>query len=131
VVSALKLQQTNVLTFRGCTHVGRGEVDPAMDCGTRPGRGQFNINLSFTTHCNGFFQQRYYLTKNRLSLLTNPAMPGMVKIGMTNRDSVDARMKELFNTSVPVLFECEYVCKVDDSTKVENALLIMQVPYYL
>lgn len=35
-------------------------------------------------------------------VLTNPAMPGLVKIGMTNRDSVDARLKELFNTSVPV-----------------------------
>ena len=62
-------------------------------------------------------------------LLTNPAMPGMVKIGMTNRDSVDARMKELFNTSVPVPFECEYACKVDDSTKVEKALHIAFHPY--
>ena len=34
-------------------------------------------------------------------VLTNPAMPDLVKIGMTNRDTIDARMKELFNTSVP------------------------------
>lgn len=39
-------------------------------------------------------------------------MPDLVKIGMTNRDNVDARMKELFNTSVPVPFECGYACKV-------------------
>lgn len=45
-------------------------------------------------------------------VLTNPAMPDLVKIGMTNRDNVDARMKELFNTNVPVLFECGYACKV-------------------
>ena len=45
-------------------------------------------------------------------VLTNPAMPDLVKIGMTNRDNVDARMKELFNTSVPVPFECGYACKV-------------------
>jgi hypothetical protein len=29
-------------------------------------------------------------------VLTNPAMPGLVKIGMTNRESLDARLKEIF-----------------------------------
>ena len=29
-------------------------------------------------------------------VLTNPVMPDLVKIGMTNRDTIDARMKELF-----------------------------------
>jgi hypothetical protein len=28
-------------------------------------------------------------------VLTNPAMPGLVKIGMTNKESVDARLNEL------------------------------------
>jgi hypothetical protein len=62
-------------------------------------------------------------------VLTNPAMPDMVKIGMTNRDTVDARMKELFNTSVPLPFECEYACKVVDCEKVEKALHIAFQPY--
>ena len=31
-------------------------------------------------------------------VITNPAMPDIVKIGMTNRDTIDARLKELFNT---------------------------------
>lgn len=62
-------------------------------------------------------------------VLTNPAMPGMVKIGMTNRDSVDVRMKELFNTSVPVPFECEFACKVDRPDIVENALHLAFHPY--
>ena len=57
-------------------------------------------------------------------VLTNPAMPGLVKIGMTNKDSVDKRMKELFNTSVPVPFECEYACKVTNCSEVEKALHI-------
>lgn len=57
-------------------------------------------------------------------VLTNPAMPGLVKIGLTTKDSVDDRMKELFNTSVPVPFECEYACKVNDCVALEKALHI-------
>lgn len=35
-------------------------------------------------------------------VLTNPSMPGMVKIGMTERSEMDARLKELYTTGVPV-----------------------------
>lgn len=61
-------------------------------------------------------------------VLTNSAMPDLVKIGMTTRDNVDARMKELFTTSVPVAFECEFACKVEDCAKVEKALHIAFAP---
>ncbi len=61
-------------------------------------------------------------------VLTNSAMPDLVKIGMTTRDNVDTRMKELFTTSVPVAFECEFACKVEDCAKVEKALHIAFSP---
>lgn len=56
--------------------------------------------------------------------LTNPAMPGLVKIGMTSRNNIDERMKELYGTGVPVPFECKYACKVksSDCEKIEKAL---------
>lgn len=57
-------------------------------------------------------------------IITNPAMPGIVKIGLTTRDKIDNRLKELFNTSVPVPFECEFAALVDDCRAVENALHI-------
>ena len=62
--------------------------------------------------------------KGIVYVLTNSAMPGLVKIGMTTRDSVDARMKELYSTGVPVPFECAYACEVSssDCVKIENAL---------
>ncbi len=57
-------------------------------------------------------------------LLTNPVMPGLVKIGMTTREDMDARMKELYSTGVPVPFECQFACKVKkgDCAKIEKAL---------
>lgn len=40
-------------------------------------------------------------------VLTNPIMPGIVKIGMTTRSNVNARMQELYGTGVPLPFTCE------------------------
>lgn len=57
-------------------------------------------------------------------VLSHPAMPGIVKIGLTSRENVENRMRELFTTSVPVPFDCEFACKVDDCSAVENALHI-------
>lgn len=56
-------------------------------------------------------------------LLTNPVMPGLVKIGMTTQEDIDKRMKELYTTGVPVPFECQFACKVKkgDCAKIEKA----------
>ncbi|MDR2968943.1 MAG: GIY-YIG nuclease family protein [Tannerellaceae bacterium] len=57
-------------------------------------------------------------------VLTNQAIQGMVKIGMTTRNNMDERMRELFSTGVPVPFECAFACTVPASTcsKIEKAL---------
>ncbi|GBU07387.1 hypothetical protein AwDysgo_07180 [Bacteroidales bacterium] len=62
--------------------------------------------------------------KGIVYVLSNSTMPGLVKIGMTSRESIDARMKELYSTGVPVPFDCEYACEVraSDCTKIEKAL---------
>lgn len=64
-------------------------------------------------------------------VLSNPAMPDLVKIGMTTRNEIDSRMRELFSTGVPFPFECEYACKVlaCDCVKIEKALHIAFHPY--
>lgn len=62
-------------------------------------------------------------------VLTNPAMPGIVKIGLTTREKIDSRLKELFKTNVPVPFKCEFACRVDDYRKVESALHVAFRPY--
>lgn len=57
-------------------------------------------------------------------LLTNPVMPGLVKIGMTTQKEIEQRMKELYTTGVPLPFECQFACKVkkNDCAKIEKAL---------
>lgn len=57
-------------------------------------------------------------------VLTNPVMPGIIKIGMTQRNDIEGRLRELYTTGVPVPFECQYACKVPkaDCLKIERAL---------
>jgi len=54
-------------------------------------------------------------------ILTNEAMPGYIKIGITERP-ITARILELDNTSTPLPFQCYYAAKVSDHKKVEKAL---------
>lgn len=63
-------------------------------------------------------------------VLTNQSMPGMVKIGMTERCDIEQRMKELYSTGVPLPFECKFACKVkaSDCKKIEKALHIAFSP---
>lgn len=39
-------------------------------------------------------------------------MPGLLKIGKTSRHALEARLRELYSTGVPLPFECVYACKV-------------------
>ncbi|MCQ8104561.1 GIY-YIG nuclease family protein [Methylomonas sp. SURF-2] len=55
-------------------------------------------------------------------VLTNPAMPGLVKIGKTTQVEVESRMKQLYGTGVPVPFDCTFACQVKNATEVEEAL---------
>lgn len=62
-------------------------------------------------------------------VLTNPAMPGLVKIGKTSRDSVTGRLGELYSTGVPVPFECEFAGRIENIAEVEKAFHMAFGPY--
>ena len=68
---------------------------------------------------------------NIVYVLTNPAMPGIVKIGMTNRADVQQRMNELYTTGVPLPFECVIALQIEDrvAVEVEKALHTAFRPY--
>jgi len=54
-------------------------------------------------------------------ILTNEAMPGLIKIGLTEGPITD-RVLQLDTTSVPIPFQCYYAAKVLDNRQVERAL---------
>lgn len=55
-------------------------------------------------------------------VLTNEAMPGLIKIGRTSSD-LASRIKQLYQTpGVPLPFELFYACEVKDSALVEAKL---------
>ena len=55
-------------------------------------------------------------------VLTNQAMPGLVKIGMTDDSDTAPRLGQLFGTGVPLPFEVAYACRVDNALEVERSL---------
>lgn len=59
---------------------------------------------------------------NIVYVLTNEAMPGLVKIGLTT-DSVENRAAQLSaHSGVPLPFECYFAAEVGDASKIENIL---------
>ena len=68
-------------------------------------------------------------TKNGIVyVLTNPAMPGLVKIGQTT-NVITNRLNELNTTGVPFPFDCLFAVEVDDCKLVENSLHKAFYPY--
>ena len=59
---------------------------------------------------------------NIVYVLTNEAMPGLVKIGLTT-DCVETRIGQLSTHSgVPLPFECYFAAEVNDCAKLEKTL---------
>ena len=64
-------------------------------------------------------------------ILTNPAMPGLVKIGRTGQKDLDKRLSQLYSTGVPVPFDCAFAGVVSDELAVESAFHKAFGPYRL
>ena len=55
-------------------------------------------------------------------IINNPAMPGLIKIGITYAEDVKTRINQLYTTSVPFAFDLVYAAKVINPEKVEAAI---------
>lgn len=63
------------------------------------------------------------MAKGLVYILTNPCLDGWVKIGMTERDDIEERLKEL-NTpaNIPLTFRCYATYEVEDPLQVEKRI---------
>ena len=68
---------------------------------------------------------------NIVYVLTNPAMPGIVKIGMTDRLDVQHRISDLYTTGVPLPFDCVIAREIEgrEAGEIEGALHTAFGPY--
>lgn len=55
-------------------------------------------------------------------ILSNPAMPNLLKIGKSDRDPSAFRAEELYTTGVPQPFKVEYFAYVEDHHRLESIL---------
>lgn len=63
------------------------------------------------------------MSKGIIYIFTNPAMPDWIKVGITKREDVNKRMKELSQpTGVPLPFEFHFAKEVNDCEKKESAI---------
>lgn len=65
--------------------------------------------------------RRHPRTPGYVYILTNPAMPGLIKIGKTRLNPED-RANQLQTTGVPRGFQVEYACHTPDPEAVEQAM---------
>ena len=74
------------------------------------------------------------LSQPKLSIvyvLSNAAMPGIIKIGRTSQSDAHLRIAQLYTTGVPLPFDLEYACNVPNADEVEKALHIAFAPHRL
>lgn len=62
-------------------------------------------------------------------VLTNPSMPGLVKIGFTADEDANRRIGQLYTSGVPVPFNLEFACRVPNAHEVERALHLAFGPH--
>jgi hypothetical protein len=62
-------------------------------------------------------------------VISNPGMPGLVKIGRTANADTQVRLQQLYTSGVPFPFTLEFACRVPNSLEVERALHTAFAPH--
>lgn len=66
-------------------------------------------------------KERKVMAKGLVYILTNPCLDGWVKIGMTERNDIERRLRELNTpTNIPLSYRCYAVYEVENPAEVEK-----------
>jgi hypothetical protein len=58
----------------------------------------------------------------KVYILTNDSMPGIIKIGLTEQETIEERIKSLDNTSVPTPFRFYFAIETDKHKEIEKLI---------
>jgi hypothetical protein len=58
----------------------------------------------------------------KVYILTNDSMPGIIKIGITDQESIEDRIKSLDNTSIPKPFRFYFAIETDKHKEIEKLM---------
>jgi hypothetical protein len=100
------------------------KIEITCSCGRKSIVNLFSGKKEYACEICGAELFKAHITNGYVYVLSNPAMPGLLKIGYTDRE-VDERVEELNSTGVPVPFEVEVIFGSPNAYKDEQAIHAM------
>lgn len=106
------------------------KIEITCSCGRKSIESLFPGKKEYTCETCGAELFKAHITNGYVYVLSNPAMPNLLKIGYTDRE-VDERVDELNSTGVPVSFEVEAIFGSPNAYKDEQAIHSMLAQHRL
>jgi len=97
------------------------KIEITCSCGSKSIVNLFPGKKEYACETCGVELFKAHITNGYVYVLSNPTMPGLLKIGYTDRE-VDERVDELNSTGVPVPFDVEAIFGSPNAYKDEQAI---------
>ncbi|MFA7369348.1 MAG: GIY-YIG nuclease family protein [Kiritimatiellales bacterium] len=106
------------------------KIEITCSCGRKSIVNLFSGKKEYACETCGVELFKAHITNGYVYVLSNPTMPGLLKIGYTDRE-VDERVEELNSTGVPVPFEVEAIFGSPNAYEDEQAIHSMLAQHRL
>lgn len=106
------------------------KIEITCSCGSKSIVNLFPGKKEYACETCGVELFKAHISNGYVYVLSNPAMPNLLKIGYTDRD-VDERVEELNSTGVPVPFEIEAIFGSPNAYEDEQAIHSMLAQHRL
>jgi len=106
------------------------KIEITCSCGSKSIMSLFSDKKEYACETCAAELFKAHITNGYVYVLSNPAMPNLLKIGYTDRE-VDERVDELNSTGVPVPFEVEAIFGSSNAYKDEQVIHSMLAQHRL